>query len=112
MRSGAGNRNRTYDLRITNAPLYQLSYSGGAANSTGRGRAGSIWPAIGRRTVPDLLRSGDDSGGPMKKLHVDRWGRFIDAADPRASPRRALRLPFLVAAGLTLAAVIAAFLVR
>jgi hypothetical protein len=29
--SGAGNRNRTYDLRITNAPLYQLSYSGGAA---------------------------------------------------------------------------------
>ena len=26
---GAGNRNRTYDLRITNAPLYQLSYSGG-----------------------------------------------------------------------------------
>jgi hypothetical protein len=29
--NGAGNRNRTYDLRITNAPLYQLSYSGGAA---------------------------------------------------------------------------------
>ena len=28
---GAGNRNRTYDLRITNAPLYQLSYSGEAA---------------------------------------------------------------------------------
>src|SRR3546814_7432081 len=27
-RTGAGNRNRTYDLRITNAPLYQLSYSG------------------------------------------------------------------------------------
>ena len=26
--TGAGNRNRTYDLRITNAPLYQLSYSG------------------------------------------------------------------------------------
>lgn len=26
--SGAGDRNRTYDLRITNAPLYQLSYSG------------------------------------------------------------------------------------
>ena len=26
--AGAGNRNRTYDLRITNAPLYQLSYSG------------------------------------------------------------------------------------
>ena len=25
---GAGNRIRTYDLRITNAPLYQLSYSG------------------------------------------------------------------------------------
>ena len=25
---GAGNRSRTYDLRITNALLYQLSYSG------------------------------------------------------------------------------------
>ncbi len=27
--SGAGNRSRTYDLRITNAQLYQLSYTGG-----------------------------------------------------------------------------------
>lgn len=26
--SGAGNRSRTYDLRITNALLYQLSYTG------------------------------------------------------------------------------------
>ena len=26
--TGAGNRSRTYDLRITNALLYQLSYSG------------------------------------------------------------------------------------
>ena len=25
---GAGNRSRTYDLRITNALLYQLSYTG------------------------------------------------------------------------------------
>src|SRR5690606_10933534 len=35
--AGAGNRNRTYDLRITNAPLYQLSYSGEAGNSSRRG---------------------------------------------------------------------------
>lgn len=28
--NGAGNRIRTYDLRITNAPLYQLSYPGSA----------------------------------------------------------------------------------
>ncbi len=27
-KSGAGNRSRTYDLRITNALLYQLSYAG------------------------------------------------------------------------------------
>ena len=27
--SGAGNRSRTYDLRITNSLLYQLSYTGG-----------------------------------------------------------------------------------
>ena len=33
---GAGNRIRTYDPRITNALLYQLSYPGaGAANSIG-----------------------------------------------------------------------------
>jgi hypothetical protein len=29
---GAGNRNRTYDLIITNDALYQLSYSGVGAN--------------------------------------------------------------------------------
>lgn len=29
---GAGERNRTSDLRITNAPLYQLSYPGKLAN--------------------------------------------------------------------------------
>ena len=28
LNSGAGNRSRTYDLRITNALLYQLSYAG------------------------------------------------------------------------------------
>lgn len=28
LESGAGNRSRTYDLRITNALLYQLSYAG------------------------------------------------------------------------------------
>ena len=27
-RDGAGDRSRTYDLRITNALLYQLSYTG------------------------------------------------------------------------------------
>ena len=27
-KNGAGNRSRTYDLRITNALLYQLSYTG------------------------------------------------------------------------------------
>ena len=32
LKSGAGDRSRTYDLRITNALLYQLSYTG-----TGRG---------------------------------------------------------------------------
>ena len=29
-KSGAGERNRTVDLRITNALLYQLSYTGAA----------------------------------------------------------------------------------
>ena len=28
VQTGAGNRNRTYDLIITNDALYQLSYSG------------------------------------------------------------------------------------
>ena len=31
---GAGNRIRTYDLRITNAPLYQLSYPGNGPGRT------------------------------------------------------------------------------
>lgn len=31
---GAGNRSRTYDLRITNALLYQLSYAGEAMHSS------------------------------------------------------------------------------
>ena len=30
---GAGNRSRTYDLRITNALLYQLSYAGEKARA-------------------------------------------------------------------------------
>ncbi len=30
--SGAGDRSRTYDLRITNALLYQLSYTGETLN--------------------------------------------------------------------------------
>ena len=28
LKTGAGDRNRTYDLRITNALLYRLSYTG------------------------------------------------------------------------------------
>jgi hypothetical protein len=38
-KSGAGNRSRTYDLRITNALLYQLSYAG---VSRGVFKAGAI----------------------------------------------------------------------
>ena len=33
--TGAGNRSRTCDLRITNALLYQLSYTGNGAGTTG-----------------------------------------------------------------------------
>ncbi len=33
--NGAGDRIRTYDLRITNAPLYQLSYTGTERGSLG-----------------------------------------------------------------------------
>lgn len=32
--NGAGDRSRTYDLRITNALLYQLSYTGMAAHGS------------------------------------------------------------------------------
>src|SRR3990170_3424385 len=38
---GAGNRSRTYDLRITNALLYQLSYSGKSRHFTTTPRPGS-----------------------------------------------------------------------
>ena len=33
-RGGAGDRSRTYDLRITNALLYQLSYTGNGMQSS------------------------------------------------------------------------------
>ena len=33
-RDGAGDRSRTYDLRITNALLYQLSYTGNGMHSS------------------------------------------------------------------------------
>src|SRR5690606_1325353 len=44
--SGAGNRNRTYDLRITNAPLYQLSYSGERAILAARGLVHQTRPPV------------------------------------------------------------------
>ena len=46
---GAGDRSRTYDLRITNALLYQLSYTG-----TGRpfpDAAEAVFPASGCGTA-------------------------------------------------------------
>lgn len=58
--SGAGNRNRTYDLRITNAPLYQLSYSGDAKGGHSSREpaslqlSGSQQPAIGEDARPSL----------------------------------------------------------
>ena len=33
-KGGAGDRSRTYDLRITNALLYQLSYTGNGMHSS------------------------------------------------------------------------------
>ena len=38
METGADGRNRTGDLRITNALLYQLSYIGGGADYSGKVR--------------------------------------------------------------------------
>ena len=40
---GAGNRSRTYDLRITNALLYQLSYTG---------QVELILPSLSGRSIP------------------------------------------------------------
>ena len=63
--TGAGDRNRTYDLRITNAPLYQLSYSGsegplrledrkrrGILREAARRRQRVLHGAAGRRNAP------------------------------------------------------------
>src|SRR5688572_942514 len=71
--NGAGNRNRTYDLRITNAPLYQLSYSGGSIGQALPVQAGRLRKsprgANSRRSCgfwsidqlqPKLLRQGKD----------------------------------------------------
>jgi hypothetical protein len=43
---GAGERSRTLDLRITNALLYQLSYTGAARIITKDALCGSVWPGI------------------------------------------------------------------
>src|SRR5690606_2085401 len=59
---GAGNRIRTYDLRITNAPLYQLSYSGVAANST-------AWPRSIHQLQAQFLG--------QREHHVLRFAREV-----------------------------------
>lgn len=52
---GAGDRSRTYDLRITNALLYQLSYTGLTAD-----RNLLAWAAIlARPPVTDKSRAPD-----------------------------------------------------
>jgi hypothetical protein len=38
--SGAGEKSRTPDLRITNALLYQLSYTGGALGTKAEAKGG------------------------------------------------------------------------
>ena len=43
---GAGNRNRTYDLIITNDALYQLSYSGSGADFRETCRPGPVEIAV------------------------------------------------------------------
>ena len=69
--AGAGNRNRTYDLRITNAPLYQLSYSGGAANFRGWDGGGSMRGYSGRGGKPPGSR-GDSLGQPDRRQFFSR----------------------------------------
>ena len=67
---GAGNRNRTYDLIITNDALYQLSYSGeGAEYSGGACDAQGSW----HHQQPAALDSG--------------------ALDPRRPVESSVRLP-------------------
>src|SRR5262245_38861211 len=68
--SGAGNRNRTYDLGFTKALLYQLSYSG-----AGRGRIlGESLPPKPAATA-QLTRSGrippptGPPGWPILQVH-------------------------------------------
>lgn len=50
---GAGNRSRTYDLRITNALLYQLSYTG--MGFCTRVQAAILPDIVTDWTLPDLL---------------------------------------------------------
>ena len=58
---GAGNRNRTCDLRVTSALLYLLSYSGKAGKtSTGTGviQAAAYWvqvPPVAREQVTSAV---------------------------------------------------------
>lgn len=52
--SGAGDRSRTYDLRITNALLYQLSYTGPSCFTQGRAVYG--FARLGKRQMNASIR--------------------------------------------------------
>ena len=73
---GAGNRSRTYDLRITNALLYQLSYSGP--------RRGLLRPAA----PPGLLLTTD--GGKYNGPNYSNLAGGFERMQPSASLRKHL----------------------
>ena len=57
--TGARDRNRTCDLRVTSALLYQLSYTGGGLKLAPHRASGNLWTS-----------AGDDALGPEARLQV------------------------------------------
>ena len=88
---GAGNRNRTYDLRITNAPLYQLSYSGVDANcrESRRVETSGQAPSTSRAQSTSCTRSSRGSANTMSSglpssSRTSLGAQFAQAVDDAA----------------------------
>ena len=95
MNSGAGEGNRTRDLRITSAPLYQLSYAG-PQNLHNRNVISSS--QVCQRAGTELPRG----GAPMRLADSRRRGRKAPSAGPGPRHRRdAAVIPLLSGNSLT-----------
>ncbi len=108
---GAGNRNRTYDLIITNDALYQLSYSGGSRILGSGGGCGQFAAALAHAKhgpelaeaafpgfiagLPTLLPEPIDASNARPRIGMaGSTQRLASSSASRYSPTRAFQMPW------------------